>query len=146
MCVIVDNNAFKLLIERSEECKVLYEWIMDRKIKLIVGGELYDELKGVADYKIWIKILEGKGYLVIEEEGVAERTKELKKRCKSNDAHVIALAQVAGARLLYSNDRKLHKDFKNKDLLSGPRGKVFPDGGNDKKQRRILRENLCSKS
>ncbi len=45
--------------------------------------------------------------------------------CRSNDTHVIALAQISGARLLYSNDMALHKDFRNKSLIDKPRGKVY---------------------
>lgn len=44
---------------------------------------------------------------------------------QSNDIHIIALARVSGARLLFSNDTALHKDFRNKDLIDQPRGKVF---------------------
>ena len=36
--------------------------------------------------------------------------------CRSNDPHVIALAQINGARLLYSNDEALQKDFGDKRL------------------------------
>ena len=56
-----------------------------------------------------------------------EREKELNEegRCHSNDTHVIALAQITGARLLYSNDKDLHEDFKNKRLIDEPRGKVY---------------------
>ena len=45
--------------------------------------------------------------------------------CVSDDEHVIALAQVSGARLLFSNDAELHKDFKSKELIVQPRGKVY---------------------
>ena len=43
----------------------------------------------------------------------------------SNDAHVIALAQVSGARLLYSNDSDLQDDFKDKSLIDSPRGRIY---------------------
>ena len=45
--------------------------------------------------------------------------------CLSNDTHVIALAQTSGARLLYSNDKNLQVDFKDKRLIDEPRGKVY---------------------
>ena len=47
------------------------------------------------------------------------------KACGSNDAHVIALALVSGARLLYSNDKDLGNDFGNKKLIKNPQGKVY---------------------
>ena len=46
-------------------------------------------------------------------------------RCQSNDPHIIALAQVSGARLLYSNDKALQQDFKNQDLINNPKGKIY---------------------
>lgn len=45
--------------------------------------------------------------------------------CQSDDTHIIALAQISGARLLFSNDKALHQDFKNKELINNPRGKVY---------------------
>ena len=45
--------------------------------------------------------------------------------CRSNDQHIIALAHVGGARLLYSNDGDLHDDFDDKGLIDNPRGKVY---------------------
>ena len=45
--------------------------------------------------------------------------------CVSDDQHVIALAQVSGARLLFSNEPNLHRDFKSKRLIDKPRGKVY---------------------
>ena len=45
--------------------------------------------------------------------------------CTSNDEHVIALALVSGARLLYTNDQALIDDFGNREIVAGPRGKVY---------------------
>lgn len=45
--------------------------------------------------------------------------------CRSDDPHVIALAQLSGARLLYSNDGLLRQDFSDKKLLNEPPGKVY---------------------
>ena len=45
--------------------------------------------------------------------------------CRSDDPHVVALARVSGARTLCSHDRALHQDFRNPDLISMPRGRVY---------------------
>ena len=45
-------------------------------------------------------------------------------RFKSDDPHVLALALVAGARLLYTHDDDLKDDFKDPGLIRAPRGKV----------------------
>ena len=62
--------------------------------------------------------------------------------CASNDYHILALARVTGARLLYTQDRKLIADFK--DIV---KGKVYPSGNskNAKRNRNKIRneKNLC---
>ena len=45
--------------------------------------------------------------------------------CKSNDDHVLALAIVSGARLLFTNDNALQDDFRNLQILPGIRGRVY---------------------
>ena len=47
-----------------------------------------------------------------------------KEAMESDDPHVLGLALVSGARLLYTNDRELQKDFTNPALIR-PRGKVY---------------------
>ena len=67
--------------------------------------------------------------------------------CKSNDPHVLALALVSGARLLYSNDPDLIEDFKNPEIISNPRGKVRTTARDDdttRVHRRLLAHlDLC---
>ena len=43
---------------------------------------------------------------------------------RSNDAHVLALA-ASGARLLYTNDNLLMDDFRNPNIVPGPRGRIY---------------------
>ena len=61
---------------------------------------------------------------------------------QSDDPHILALAVVSGARLLYSNDRLLQHDFKNPALINQPRGKVYSTLYNaafNQAKRRLLR-------
>jgi hypothetical protein len=48
--------------------------------------------------------------------------------CKSDDQHIIALAQISGTRLLCTHDKALHDDFKDKALIDRPRGSVYQTG------------------
>ena len=63
--------------------------------------------------------------------------------CVSNDYHILALAKLTGARLLYTQDRKLISDFKG--II---KGKVYPSGNSKKAKKdrnRIHNEkNLCA--
>jgi len=118
-------------------------------MRLVVGRKLLDELKS-GKAREWIRqaILAGK----VRQEttsAVDEREEKLlqEETCRSNDTHVIALAQISGARLLYSNDKDLHVDFKNRLLINEPRGKVYStnEGKNfTSSHARLLRDrNLC---
>jgi len=55
---------------------------------------------------------------------VEKETRAVAARCVSNDAHIIGLARASGVRLLCTEDRVLGDDFRNKDLISNPRGNV----------------------
>ena len=86
---------------------------------------------------------------IVNESQVRSRTEQLKQAgsCQSSDAHVIALAQVSQARLLYSNDKALRGDFKDKALIDNPEGKVYStrlDGKFRNAHKKLLRmKNLC---
>ena len=58
---------------------------------------------------------------------------------KSDDPHILALAKAAGARLLYTNDRDLMKDFKNRLILNKPKGKVYSRKSNAD----LLHKSIC---
>ncbi len=86
---------------------------------------------------------------IIDPSEIHARTQELQNegKCASNDLHVLALAQASGARLLYSNDRALQRDFKNKNLIDRPRGKVYSTlwylSVEDNHKRLLRNEDLC---
>ena len=66
--------------------------------------------------------------------------------CQSDDQHVIALARISGARLLFSNDADLMRGFRNQHLLR-PRGRLLPPGGTrnarQSRQRLFNEPDLC---
>ena len=55
----------------------------------------------------------------------------VRQECKSNDHHIIALARISRARLLYTIDSALQQDFKNRHLLSRPRGRIYRSHKNE---------------
>ena len=83
------------------------------------------------------------------DDNVEARTIDLRRRdvCNSNDQHVLALALVSGARLLYTNDAALIADFKNRQIVANPRGKVYTTAENSEvtnAHRRLLGDRtLC---
>ena len=131
MCAIIDSNIVHEIFgeSRPEAGKKFLNWIESGKVQLVVGGTLFQELKGASqNFRKWTKSAFSTGKIILENgERVMEREKELQetKVCSSNDLHIIALAQLSGARLLYSNDKKLQQDFKNRQLINNPRGKIY---------------------
>ena len=116
--------------------------------RLVVGGKLKAELWKVSAVKEWLDILRANGRLrQVNDSLVGQTEKDLGEYCRSDDPHVIALACVSGARLLYTNDSALIEDFKNPRLLS-PRGRVYTTdhsaGTLTKAHRDLLeRKDLC---
>lgn len=130
MCAILDNDVAHQVFggERPPAGVAFHRWIDSGKGQLVVGGQLRRELGGNHAFRLWLQqaLLEGRARSVNDAE-VEKRTAVLKQAgvCRSNDPHIVALAQLSHARLLYSNDDDLRHDFGNKQLIDRPRGKVY---------------------
>ena len=162
MCAIIDASVANEVFGRNrpEAAKEFFKWIQKGKGRLVVGSKLLDELKKTR-YRRWARqaILFTKLLKPVNGDEVKAKTEELEKLKKrkdtyeSNDPHVIALAQVSGARLLYVNDRKLEEDFKNKNLIDRPEGKLyltrvsnrFPNADKfTRSKKELLRNTICA--
>jgi len=130
MCGIVDADVISQVFESnfSEAASAFFNWVDSGNGRLVSGGSRHIRELNSANYRKWASVASARGKLVFLNEAVVnEREAELEEsgRLISNDAHIVALAQLSGTRLLYSNDKNLHKDFKNKDLIDAPRGSVY---------------------
>ena len=130
MCVIVDNDVRDEVFggAGSEAGKYLFDWLSDGRGKLAVGGKLRRELSGSSRFVRWMKTAQLVGRVVSVEDERVDRESDLILEgglCESNDPHVLALARVSGSRLLFTNDRRLQKDFRNQRIIRRPRGVVY---------------------
>ena len=150
MCVILDNNVAGLLFgnpqNRPEAATKFLEYVDAGRLKLVAGGRLIDELRGSGKVQAWLaeRVRSGKANIVPRDKvDKAEQRLIQEAKFKSNDPHVLALAQVAGARLLYTHDDALTDDFKDSKLIRKPRGRVFrtPMSGQFTKAQRTLLDN-----
>ena len=129
MCAIVDTNVISEVIRGKTEAGIKFkDWLENRKGKLIVGGKHLEELMGDNSFERWF--MEMRRSDVVEQisnELIQIHQSNLDQRndLKSNDSHVLALAIESGARLLYTNDGNLKKDFSNKNIISSPLGKIY---------------------
>ena len=124
--------------------------LADGRLRIVVGGktlkEQYDALS--TDARLWLFGAVRAGWTLDASDAdvdALERSLELSNQCKSNDQHIIALAQVSGARLLYSNDQLLIRDFTNRELLREPQGRRFPAEASRLRQEELLNSHdLCT--
>ena len=129
MCAIIDANVAHEVFgsNRPSAGKEFFDWINKGRGRLVAGGNLLAELNRTSA-RDWARQALNAGLIRnVSDEYVNARTTELlsQQRCRSDDPHIIALAQISGARLLYSNDGDLRDDFKTKSLVDKPRGKVY---------------------
>ena len=130
MCAIVDTNvAHEVFTDApSGAGERLRDWINSGQSRLVVGGHLLHELKKDRNVRSWIQEALKRGNARrFNPHRVTERENTLKQnsRLRSDDPHTIALAQLSGARLLFSNDLDLQRDFLDSSLIHSPYGKVY---------------------
>lgn len=157
MCVIVDNSVSHHVFtdNPSEAAQRLLNWIDSGQSRFVAGGKLLHELKGNSTFKIWMNEALKRGTARrIGPARVTARVKVLQQnnQLRSNDTHVIALAQLTGARLLFSDDKALNRDFENPNLIHSPNGSVYTTLGDSTKSftpkhaELLRRDDLCSAS
>ena len=132
MCAIVDNNVRHQVFggkdTQTPAGEFFLNWLDSRKGKLVVGGKLLEELSEYGNFINWLQqALQAGNAISIDDSTVVAETAALASRsiCKSDDAHVLALARVSGARLLFTNDQDLQDDFGNREIIRDPRGRVY---------------------
>lgn len=150
MCAIIDKNVLhESFGEQTTQAGTGFRKWLNREGSLVVGGKLAQELNQNRAFWNWRgqAILAGR-LQAIDDDAVNSREAELMATAnlRSNDAHVIAVAQLGGARLLFSNDSDLHHDFKNRALVDG--GKVYSTQQSNEfrdSHQRLLRTSVCPK-
>ena len=156
MCAILDNDVRHQVFgdSHSEAGLFFLEWLTskNRRGVLVVGGKLLQELTESPKFKKWFQEAQQAGRARrISDDEVNNETENLRKQriCQSDDEHVLALARVSGARLLFTNDQDLTRDFKNRQIVPGVPGRVYTTRKNKdirRPHRDLLRRNdLCDK-
>ena len=130
MCLIVDTNVAHFLVRPDSTRTIpIVRWIKAGGV-LIWGGRLTFELKHNRNVASFLAVLQRRGQM--RSAGRAELRKEIcriKDLCKSDDAHIIALARLVPARVLFTDDQAFRKDFLDRDLIDRPRGRLYTDAG-----------------
>ena len=131
MCAIVDNDVSHQVFGngRTEAGQFFLDWLTRGNGGILVaGGKLLTELSQSSEFRrIFSERLQAGRARRISDESVNADEDVLRSQglCKSNDTHVLALARVSGARLLFTNDRDLQDDFREGSIVGGTRGRIY---------------------
>ena len=127
-----------------------FDWLEAPNARLVLGGRLTDELTTSNAFEKWAEtaIKDGRVRTFSRHEVDAEaESLAVDWQGQSNDQHVVALARVSRARVLYTRDIRLSRDFRDRALVPAPRGRVYPTGDSrnaQKSRTRLLNEtSLC---
>ena len=133
--IIVDVNAFhKFKDINHEDSKPIHQCIENGKLRLVYGNDekSLEEINDDQDMKKIIRRIGKKGTFQVDSKKKKEEIEQNpyigKEQIKSNDFHILAVALTdKNTRLLFTGDKKLQKDFKNKKIINNPKGKIYQD-------------------
>lgn len=146
-CAILDADCAAEVFGRdsSEAGEVFRQWVTEGQVRLMYGAGLREELGELTKFTQWAAsrppTLRYYGEPSLREvKAGLEARRRPNGEIRSNDTHVLAIAIVSGARLLYSRDKKLRTDFTNRNVVSEPQGRLYNTGAKDKvtPQHRLL--------
>ncbi len=110
------------------EHATINDWLEWHGGTIVIGGKVRKELCEIKAVERRIRVLLQAGRartypddVVDSEQAVVEASGQ----CESDDPHVIALARISGARVLFSSDGALCADFRNSRLVPKPPGKIY---------------------
>lgn len=132
MCLIIDTNVVARMLDVNDPTgRTILSWLLHHGGLLAEGGLLSHELSMAGAATQTLRTLRQAGRVfdasTHDPEAFQAALDRYSALCRSNDAHVLAVAHVSGARTLATNDQALTDDFKDPKLLSPPRGRVLHD-------------------
>ena len=142
MCIIVDTNTFHKLREPDDEdMEPVWTWLEKRDGKIAYSDieKLEEEWNRGGMQNLRNRLRQRGKLKMVSPQDVEEKASELTGMIASDDEHIIALALVAGVKVLISyrkGDRDLFEDFKNRQLVGG---KVYTR----KAHARMLTKDTC---
>ena len=151
MCVIIDTNRLCAFANGDAEEPLrgdmarLRKWVEDDgRIVYYQYGKYMKEVER-ANVTALMEGYKGAGKAKLFDKGKYKNAikKFDKLKVKSNDQHILALAEASGVTMLCTGDNRLIRDFKKYI----PGAKIYPDSetypNSPKVQEKMLRENKC---
>lgn len=140
MCLILDANCYHAFLNPEDEnMQQVMLWLDKKGGKLVYSefGDLQGEMKNYPKMYAWFLERRRTMFRLVDAEKMKKEFQRVQNEedLKSDDPHVIALANVANVKLLVSNDEELHTDFK---VIC--KGKVYQY---KQQAKRLLRPDTC---
>ena len=140
MCMIVDANVLGMFLLQRENPDIapIYEWLQCGwgSIVYSTGGKFKTDIDAQNQRRLLELARAGRARQVPWDR-VEQHEVEFG-NIRSNDPHILALARVAGVRLLYTRDGKLRADFKDRKFIDGAIYRDRQDAG-------LLTEDACAR-
>ena len=147
MCVIVDANKAGELMKRPPSADVmpLLKWLKQGGTLVFSTGDVFDRQypKSVREY--FVNLSHSAQAIQVDFQRVKEKmallpdTLQSDKSDGGNDRHILALALASRAEVLYTGDRALMDDFRDRAVMGSLRGRVY----SGKRNKALLSRNLC---
>ena len=130
MCAIIDNDVSHQVFGTNPTGPGLLfrDWLGRSNGGIIVaGGRLFRELIQNPNFQRFFEARQQAGRAIRIPDAVVDSEESALEsvQTRSNDRHVLALARVSGARLLFTNDNALKLDFANPDIIRGIPGQIY---------------------
>jgi hypothetical protein len=129
MCLIIDANCAWELSNGAPDATPIATWLKRGDSRIAIGGtKLNIEYKKIGNFMKLLGVLDSRGQIHRAEEHLVDREAERIESeliLTSDDPHILALAIVSGARIIYSHDSNLHTDFCNQHIIAKPQGKIY---------------------
>lgn len=120
MCMILDANMWGDFTNKAECMIPVYKWLEEKKGKLVYSDhKAFQKELTKNQKKILRRYFQSGQARFVPKTQVDRITTDLRKNdeLKSNDIHILGLAKASKVKILCSNDKNLHYDFKH--ILGG---------------------------
>ncbi len=134
MCIIVDANLQGSFMNRHPDMVPVHDWIKNKGGKIAHSYTDEFEKETTESFRTELSKLSRRGRVKLISPKQVQKQQNTLTNLQSNDPHIIALALVAKAKVLITNDKNLEKDFKRH-----VRGSIY----HNKSHKPLLKKDLC---
>jgi len=152
MCsnIIIDaNRGHRFTKQKTEPLyadKKLNEYINSKDFKVVFSTDFsFKEDREDSNWRKKLDEWKQYGRAILNREKLSQLIRELKEsnKLKSDDPHVIALAQTTKTLILYTGDKKLKEDFTSKKIMGNSDTRIYREEDKPEAIESFLNKHKC---